>query len=81
MTITFDYETKLQELIEDYKKKVAKLSDYSDILDLQDDLEDKVNDLKLQLENQADWILRSIADELFNKQQEAKYGKEEKENE
>ena len=72
MTVIFDYETKLQELIEDYKKKVAKLTDYSDICDLQDDLEDKVNDLKYQLENKADWILRSIGDELFQKQQEAK---------
>ena len=81
MTVRFDYETKLQELIEDYKKKVSKLTDYSDICDLQDDLEDKVNDLKYQLQAQADWILRSIGDELFQKQQEAKYTKEEKENE
>ena len=81
MTVTFDYETKLQELIEDYKKKVAKAKDYSDILELRDDLDDKVNDLKLQLEEKAFWILRSINDELFEKKQEAKYGKEENDNE
>lgn len=81
MTVNFDYESKLQELIEDYKKKVAKAKDYSDILELRDDLDDKVNDLKLQLEEKAFWILRSINDELFDKKQEAEYGKEEKENE
>ena len=81
MTVIFDYESKLQELIEDYKKKVAKATDYSDILELRDDLDDKVNDLKLQLEEKAFWILRSIDDELFEKKQEAQYGKEEKDNE
>lgn len=81
MTIKFDYESKLQELIEDYKKKVAKATDYSDILQLRDDLDDKVNDLKLQLEEKAFWILRQIQDELFEKSQEAQYGKEEKDNE
>ena len=81
MTVIFDFESKLQELIEDYKKKVAKATDYSDILELRDDLDDKVNDLKLQLEEKAFWILRSIGDELFEKSKEAQYGKEEKENE
>ena len=81
MTVNFDYESKLQELIEDYKKKVAKATDYSDILELRDDLDDKVNDLKLQLEEKAFWILRQIQDELFEKSKEAQYGKEEKDNE
>ena len=81
MTITFDYESKLQDLIEDYKKKVAKATDYSDILELRDDLDDKVSDLKNELEEQAFWVLRKIKDEIFEKKQEAQYGKEEKENE
>ena len=81
MTVIFDYESKLQELVEDYKKKVAQAKTYSDILELRDDLDEKVSDLKGELEEQAFWVLRKIKDEMFEKKQEAKYGKEEKENE
>lgn len=81
MTVNFDYETKLKDLVEDYKKKVAKANSYSDILVLRDDLEDKINTLKEELEDQAFWVLRQIREELFDKKQEAQYGKEEKENE
>ena len=81
MTVIFDYESKLQELVEDYKKKVAQAKTYSDILELRDELEDEITTLKNELEDKAFWILRQIKDEIFSKKQEAKYGKEEKENE
>ena len=81
MTVIFDYETKLQALVEDYKKKVAQAKTYSDILQLKDELDEKVSDLKEELEEKAFWVLRKIKDEIFEKKQKAKYGKEEKENE